>query len=112
MAYIYMLQCEGGALYTGITTDIARRLREHLAGRGVGAKYTRAHPPVALAALWETDDLRSAARVEYRLKLLPAQKKRLLAASPALLGQEAFPLPEGVACRVAEAPGDLPLPHL
>ena len=78
MAYIYMLRCKGNSLYTGITTDIARRLREHAEGKGVGAKYTRAHPPIEVAALWEADDLQMAARIEYRLKRLTAQKKRLL----------------------------------
>ena len=101
MAYVYMLHCTGGSLYTGITTDITRRLREHAAGRGVGAKYTRAHPPLGLAALWETDDLQAAARIEYRLKQLPPQKKRLLVTRPELLGSADFPLPEGLSCRVA-----------
>lgn len=101
MAYVYMLHCTGGSLYTGITTDMARRLREHAAGKGVGAKYTRAHPPLGLAALWEADDLQAAARIEYRLKRLPPQKKRLLVAKPELLGSADFPLPEGLSCRVA-----------
>ena len=101
MAYIYMLHCTGGSLYTGITTDMARRLRGHAAGKGVGAKYTRAHPPLGLAALWEADDLQAAARIEYRLKRLSPQKKRLLVAKPELLGSADFPLPEGLPCRVA-----------
>jgi putative endonuclease len=105
MAYVYMLHCTGGSLYTGITTDITRRLREHAAGRGVGAKYTRAHPPLGLAALWETDDLKMAARIEYRLKRLSPQKKRQLLTCPDRLGSEEFPLPEGICCRVAEMPG-------
>ena len=107
MAYVYMLHCTGGSLYTGITTDIVRRLREHADGRGVGAKYTRAHPPLGLAALWETDDLKMAARIEYRLKQLPPQKKRLLVAAPEQLGSADFPLPDGLSCRVAEMPEDI-----
>lgn len=102
MAYIYMLRCKGNFLYTGITTDINRRLREHAEGKGVGAKYTRAHPPIAVAALWEADDLQMAARIEYRLKRLTAQKKRLLVASPEMLGSTEFPLPEGVSCRAVD----------
>ena len=104
MAYIYILRCEGNSLYTGITTDIARRLREHTEGRGIGAKYTRAHKPQALVALWEADDLKIAARIEYRLKRLTPQKKRLLIAAPEKLGSEEFPLPEGVCCRAAAIP--------
>ena len=45
--YVYMLRCGDGSLYTGSTTDVARRLREHQ--NGTGAKYTRARPPVSLA---------------------------------------------------------------
>ena len=48
--YVYMLRCRGGSLYTGMTNDVARRMAMHCNGRG--AKYTRAHPPEALAALW------------------------------------------------------------
>jgi putative endonuclease len=40
---VYMLRCKGGSLYTGITTDVARRFRQHVAG--VGGAYTRSHMP-------------------------------------------------------------------
>lgn len=39
MYFVYILQCEDGSLYTGITTDLERRLAEHASGKG--AKYTR-----------------------------------------------------------------------
>ncbi len=105
MAYVYMLWCAHGRLYTGITTDIARRIDEHR-GRGRrGAKFTRANPVCSLAALWESEDLRIAARIEYRIKRLSAHEKRALAAEPGLLGQAAFPLPDGVMCK------PIPLPH-
>lgn len=39
MYFVYVLQCKDGSLYTGITTDLARRLAEHTSGKG--AKYTR-----------------------------------------------------------------------
>lgn len=39
MYFVYILQCKDGSLYTGITTDLARRLEEHK--KGIGAKYTR-----------------------------------------------------------------------
>jgi putative endonuclease len=41
MYYLYILLCKDKTLYTGITTDVARRLREHK--KGTGAHYTRAH---------------------------------------------------------------------
>ena len=53
--YVYMLCCGDGSLYTGSTTDVARRLREHQ--NGTGAKYTRARPPVSLAY---TEEFRTA----------------------------------------------------
>lgn len=45
-AYMYVLECADGSLYTGYTTDIQRRLKTHNAGKG--AKYTRARLPVTL----------------------------------------------------------------
>ena len=54
MYYVYILRCRGDALYTGITPDPVRRMRAHAAG--AGAKYTRAHPPEALEALWRAPD--------------------------------------------------------
>lgn len=96
MAYVYLLHCTGGSLYTGITTDIKRRLREHTSGNRAGAKYTRAHRPLGIAALWETDDLATAARIEYAIKQWPAARKRLLVETPWLLGSAPFPLPPGI----------------
>lgn len=99
MAYIYILRCQDDSLYTGITTDMSRRLAEHKACAGVGAKYTRAHPAKEIAALWETKDMRAAARVEWVIKQLPRKKKLLLVADPSLLGSGDFPLPGEVTCR-------------
>jgi len=43
---VYMLRCQDGSLYTGITTDLDRRVKEHQSGKG--ARYTRARLPVEL----------------------------------------------------------------
>ncbi len=104
MAFVYMLLCEDGSLYTGITTDILRRMREHCKKKGVGAKYTRAHPVRELAALWELPTLREAARVEYRLKRLTPAKKRALVEEPSRLGSAEFPLPDGLCPMAAVFP--------
>ena len=50
MYYVYMLRCEDGSLYTGITTDLARRFEEHRNGKG--AKYTRSRGAVRIEAAW------------------------------------------------------------
>ena len=80
MYFVYMLRCRGGSLYTGIAADMERRLRQHASGGAACAKYTRAHPPEALAALWQAEDHAAAARLEAFIKTLPPAKKRCLAA--------------------------------
>ena len=65
---IYMLRCKDGSLYTGITTDLDRRVKEHVAG--TGAKYTRAKGPCVL--VWSQNGLTEtqAKQDEYRIKQL------------------------------------------
>ena len=78
MAWVcYLLQCGDGTLYTGVTTDVARRLGQHARGRG--SKYTRARLPVRLR--WtERHRTRSAAqRRETEIKRLPRAAKLALA---------------------------------
>ena len=45
--YVYLLRCADGSLYTGMTPDIARRLRQHVEHLAGCAKYTRSHPVTA-----------------------------------------------------------------
>ncbi len=71
---LYLLECESGALYTGITTDLERRFNEHLAG--VGARYTCSNPPTRVLAAMEFADRASASRAEAAVKKLPAARKR------------------------------------
>lgn len=75
--FLYLLECRGGSVYTGISTDVERRYAEHLAGRG--ARYTRAWPPQALLASIAFPDRASASRAEYRVKQWPAAQKRRFA---------------------------------
>lgn len=58
LAYMYVLECSDGSLYTGYTTDLDKRIATHNAGKG--AKYTRARLPVNLL-YWETFDSKEAA---------------------------------------------------
>ena len=74
---VYMLRCGDGSLYTGSTTDVERRLREHQGG--TGARYTRSRPPVTLAYAEEAPDRSAAQRREAAIKKLPrAQKLKLI----------------------------------
>ena len=84
--YVYMLRCRGDVYYTGLTTDIPRRYRLHLSGKG--AKFTRSHPPEAIAAAWHCGDKAAAAKVEYAIKKsLHRPEKESLIAAPDTLAQ-------------------------
>ena len=79
MAYFtYILRCEDDSLYTGITTDLARRFAEHSGQDGKGAKYTASRRPVLFEAAWESPDRSHASRLEYFLKKLTKQEKERL----------------------------------
>jgi putative endonuclease len=71
--YCYLVECADGSLYTGITTDPQRRLRQHNAG--TGARYTKLHRPVKLVFIEEQIDLSSALKRERQIKRLPRPKK-------------------------------------
>ena len=76
---LYLLECENGSYYAGITTDLERRFAEHVFG--IGARYTRANPPLRVVAIKEFPDRSSASRAEAALKKLPrAAKVRFFAA--------------------------------
>lgn len=72
--FLYVLECDDGTLYAGITTDCERRLREHN-HTSRAARYTRARRPVELVASWPFDTQSAAARAEYAFKQLPRQQK-------------------------------------
>ncbi len=77
MYEVYILECRDGTLYTGISTDPERRLREH--NRGVGAKYTRSRLPAVLRYREPQPDRGAALRREMEIKKLPrAEKLRLI----------------------------------
>ena len=66
--FVYMLECAGGRIYTGITPDVARRFAAHGAGRG-GA-FTRSHKPLRVIAAKACGTRGDALRAEYALKQL------------------------------------------
>lgn len=73
-----MIRCRDNTIYTGITTDIKRRMSEHISGHSRSAKYTRTHKPENIIALWQCGDRSNASKLEYQIKALSkAQKERL-----------------------------------
>ncbi len=83
--YVYILRCSDNSLYTGITTDISRRLYEHNHTMDA-AKYTRCRRPLTVVYYEETTSRSLAASREYEIKNLTRQQKEALirAISPSL----------------------------
>jgi putative endonuclease len=78
--YVYIVRCRDGTLYTGITTDLDKRISSHNSGKG-GAKYTRARRPVTLVYAEPAVSRSEAARREYRIKRMPLTAKCLMLGS-------------------------------
>ena len=74
--YVYLIECRGGSIYTGIAVDVDRRYAQHVAGKG--ARYTRSHPPLRLLARFEYSDRGAASRAEYAIKQFTPGRKRAL----------------------------------
>lgn len=81
--FVYMLRCSDNSLYTGITTDVARRLDEHngLGAKGAGAKYTRVRQPVELVYQERLESRSEAGKREAALKKLTKKDKEILVAN-------------------------------
>lgn len=80
--YVYILRCTDNSLYTGITVDIIKRLKQHSGLLKGGAKYTRSHPPVSVEALWYTDSENCARKLECSLKKLKHTQKEEIISDP------------------------------
>tara|TARA_Y100001973_G_C5169828_1_gene318350 strand:+ start:1034 stop:1288 length:255 start_codon:yes stop_codon:yes gene_type:complete len=76
MWFLYVVECADGTLYTGITTDVDRRLHEHNSTRK-GAKYTRSRRPVILRAFCLCEDRSDALVKEIAFKKLSRKQKIL-----------------------------------
>ncbi len=76
--YVYVLRCRTGALYTGITTDVPRRLVEHREAKGKGAKYLRGKGPLQLVLKQDVGAKGVALRVEGSVKKLSKTRKEAL----------------------------------
>jgi putative endonuclease len=77
--YVYLLRCNDGSFYTGMTSDIGRRIDEHNHGPR-GARYTRARRPVVLVYSERCESRSAAARREWEIRRLTRAAKQLLAA--------------------------------
>jgi putative endonuclease len=77
--FLYLLECQDGSIYTGITTDVEARYAAHASGKG--ARYTRAHPPKRILKVVEYPDRSGATRAECAIKALSAAQKRAFCAA-------------------------------
>ncbi len=79
MYYTYMLRCEDHSIYTGMTNNLEKRIRQHLTKDKNAAKYTKSHTAKTLLAVWQSDSRSSAAKLEFYIKkLTKPQKERLV----------------------------------
>lgn len=86
--HLYLIECADGSYYAGITIDADARFAAHCSG--VGAKYTRAHPPVRLRVVAEYPNRSEASKAEYALKQLDhAQKTALFEEAARAAGEDA-----------------------
>ncbi len=76
MWYLYILRCGDGSLYTGITTDVEKRLEAHRSGKG--AKYTRGRGPLELVYRESCGSHADALKRELEIKGLSRQEKLTL----------------------------------
>ena len=74
--YLYILRCKDGTLYTGIATDVQKRLEMHRSGKG--AKYTRGRGPLELVYSEECENHSQALKRECEVKKLSKDQKQQL----------------------------------
>ena len=76
--HLYLVRCRDGSLYTGITTDVARRFAEHQGNSGAGAKYLRGREPLVLVFQRKLGGRSLALGVESKVKKLSKARKEEL----------------------------------
>jgi putative endonuclease len=75
------VRCDDSSLYTGISTDVPRRLQEHRSGDLKAAKYTKSFSSIDLVYEILVGNKSMAAKIEYQIKKLPKQKKEFIVSS-------------------------------
>ncbi len=83
---IYLLRCADGTYYTGIATDVSRRISEHEQGKR-GAKYLRGRGPLELVYQQVVGDRSIATKLEYSVKQLSRMEKEDLQRLPSLIDE-------------------------
>jgi putative endonuclease len=78
MWYVYILLCSDNSFYTGVTTDLSRRLRQHNGELVWWAKYTRTRQPLEIIFKKEFNSRSEACKEESRIKKLSRSKKEIL----------------------------------
>ena len=76
--HLYLIRCSDGSLYTGITTDVARRFAEHQGNGDTGAKYLRGRGPLVLVFQKKLGGRSLALGVENKVKKLSKDRKEEL----------------------------------
>ena len=71
--YVYIVECRDGTLYTGISNNVDKRIRDH--NSGIGSRYTKGRRPVKLIRKWDCADKSHASKMEYRIKRLTREGK-------------------------------------
>lgn len=84
---VYMIRCRDETLYTGISTDVLRRLQEHEAGSHKGSRYLRGKAPLELVFQASAENRSHASRLESYIKRLPRPEKLRLIAGEISLTQ-------------------------
>jgi len=79
MWFVYIVRCADNSLYTGITTDVERRIEEHNTNNKIGSKYTRIKRPVILVYKEEALSRSEALKREREIKSLSHKEKEELA---------------------------------
>ena len=76
--FLYLIRCKHGRLYTGITTDVERRFKEHKSSDKKGSKYLRGKAPLKLVMKKKIGSKSMALRIEAKIKKLSKINKELL----------------------------------
>ncbi len=85
MAYVYLLLCGDGSIYTGAAKDLVKRMKAHLGAGKAAAAYTRAKGAKELLCAFRAEGYADALKGEYRMKKMSRPEKEALIRDPSLI---------------------------